>query len=213
MKIVYRIVAALLALAIIPSAYFLSFFYYSFDAALVYVADEVYISGLVDMFKDDTESIKKFFSGDGSFLSSHGAQQIKPPLISFAVFFALALLLSVVILLFAIFSNKRLLITSLGGLGLAFMGAAYISFGKLADLLTSGQVPLSSFFDTDGFSFLIKMGIQMAGGFLGLEVLRLTTATLIMTLLFAAIVVWGLAFILTEDDKEKAERKLKKSKH
>ncbi|HOO26318.1 MAG TPA: hypothetical protein PKW24_06865 [Clostridiales bacterium] len=213
MKIVYRIVAALLALAIIPSVYFLSFLYYSFDAALVYVADEVYVKDVIEMVKDDTESIKKFFSGDGNFLSSHGAQQIKPSLISFAVFFTLALLLSIVIFFFAVFSNKRILITGLGGLGLAFMGAAYLSFGKLADLLTSGKVPLSSFFDTEGFSFLIKMGIQMAGGLMGLKTLRLTSAPLIITLLFAAIVVWGLAFILTEDDKEKAERKLKKAKH
>jgi hypothetical protein len=57
------------------------------------------------------------------------------------------------------------------------------------------------------------MGIQMAGGLMGLKTLRLTSAPLIITLLFAAIVVWGLAFILTEDDKEKAERKLKKAKH
>ncbi|NLP47466.1 MAG: hypothetical protein GX345_00810 [Clostridiales bacterium] len=209
MKFVYRLVAALLALAIIPSAYFLSFFYYSFDAGLLYVADEVYISDTVNSLSGNDSVIKDLLTGKSEILSSHGVEQIKPTLIIFVAFFALALILSLIIFFFALFSNKQGLITALAGGGLASMAGVYISFGHMAKMLTSGQIPLSSFFESQGLSFLLNLGIQLADSILGLKALRLTSATLIMTVLFAAIVIWGLAFILTDDSKEKVDKKAK----
>ena len=70
---------------------------------------------------------------------------------------------------------------------------------------------MASLINTTDLSMLLSMAIQFVGSAITLKGLRLTSATMIMTVLFALIVIWGLAFILTEDENEKKARRMEKA--
>jgi hypothetical protein len=82
----------------------------------------------------------------------------------------------------------------------------------LAAPLLDGTISVSSLISTEDLSALFSIAVQLLGSAIDVEILQLTSATMIMTLVFAVIVVWGLAYILTEDESEKAARRLKKAK-
>lgn len=210
MKIVYRIVSALLALCVIPAAYYLSFVKYGISAGIK-IGDNQSLKELYTQFADKSSPFHGMLSGSGDFFANASVKSLMPAGICFLVFFAVALILSLVIFFFSVFSNKRLVITCLGGGGLLSMIAAYISFGRLVSPLLDGTMPVTSLFSIDDLSTWLKFAIQIAGSAIKIEVLQLTSATMIMSLIYAAIVIWGLAYILTEDESEKKLRRLKKA--
>ena len=214
MKIVFRIVTAALALCVIPAAYFLSFLKFGFSAVVMNIADDISISRAVTALTDETSPLNGFFSGSGGgkFFENEWVQSLMPAAISFLVFFAIAIVLSLVIFFFAVFSNKRLVMTCLGGGGILAMIGAYISFGQFAAPLLDGTISVGNLISTEDLSALLSIAVQFLGSAIKVEILQLTSATLIMTLIFAAIVIWGLAYILTEDESEKMQRKLQKAK-
>lgn len=204
MKIVYRIITALLTLCVIPAAYFLPILRARISISLLdnAIQDDVSISRLYGLFSEGG-SLNGLFNGEGDFFSNASVKSLMPAGICFLVFFALAIILSLVIFFFAVSSNKRIVMTSLGGGGLLCMIAAYISFGRLAAPLLDGSISIGDF---------LNMGIlgSIFGAAVKIEIFRLTSAPMIMAFIFAAIVIWGLAFVLTEDESEKREAKLKK---
>lgn len=211
MKIVFRIVAAALALCVFPAAYFLSLLKYGFSAVVINIGDELTLKQVVTTLTDKTNPINDLLSGSGDFFQNVWVQSLMPAAISFLVFFAIALILALVIFFFAVFSNKRLVITCLGGGGLLAIIAAYISFHQLASPLLDGTIPLNSLIDTAGLSALLSVAVQLLGSAISVTALQLTDATMIMGLIFVVIVIWGLAYILTEDENEKQQRRLKKA--
>lgn len=212
MKIVFRIVTAALALCVIPAAYFLSFLKFGFSAVVMNIADDISISRAVTALTDETSPLNGLFSGSGNFFENEWVQSLMPAAISFLVFFAIAIVLSLVIFFFAVFSNKRLAMTCLGGGGIIAMIGAYISFGRFAAPLMDGTISVGNLISTEDLSALLSIAVQFLGSAIKVEILQLTSATLVMTLIFAAIVIWGLAYILTEEESEKAARRLKKAK-
>lgn len=211
MKIVYRIVTALLALCIIPAAYFLSFLEYGIDAAVVVIRDDITLRQVSGVLMDKTSPINEFLSGSGNFFQNALVKSLMPAAISFLVFFAIALIVSLVIFFFAVLSNKRLVITCLAGGGLLAMIATYISFAQFTKPLLDGSITLASLIDTTDLSLLLNLAVQFVGSSITLAGLRLTSATVIMTLIFAVIMIWGLAYMLTEDESEKNARRLEKA--
>ncbi|NLX93817.1 MAG: hypothetical protein GXZ02_08155 [Clostridiales bacterium] len=212
MKIVFRIVTAALALCVIPAAYFLSFLKFGFSAVVMNIADDISISRAVTALTDETSPLNGLFSGSGNFFENEWVQSLMPAAISFLVFFAIAIILSLVIFFFAVFSNKRLAMTCLGGGGIIAMIGAYISFGRFAAPLMDGTISVGNLISTEDLSALLSIAVQFLGSAIKVEILQLTSATLIMTLIFAAIVIWGLAYMLTEDESEKQQRRVKKEK-
>ena len=212
MKIVFRIVTAALALCVIPAAYFLSFLKFGISAVVMNIADDISISRAVSALTDETSPLNGLFSGSGNFFENELMQSLMPAAISFLVFFAIAIVLSLVIFFFAVFSNKRLVMTCLGGGGVLAMIAAYISFGRFAAPLLDGSISLGNLISTKDLSAIFSIAVQFLGSAIKVEILQLTSATMIMTLIFAVIVIWGLAYILTEDESEKKQRKLNKAK-
>ncbi len=204
MKIVYRIVAALLAISVIPAAYFLDMLRVRISISLIdkAVQDDVSISRMYSLFSQGG-TLNGLFSGKGDFFSNASVKALMPAGICFLAFFALAIILSLVIFFFAVFSNKRLVITCLGGGGLLCIIAAYISFGRVAAPLLDGSITIADFLNMGVLGFLVNAAAKVT-------VLRLTSAPMIMAFIFAAIIIWGLAFVLTEDESEKREAKLKK---
>ena len=123
------------------------------------------------------------------------------PLVVAAVFIIIALVLGLVILGFAIFSNKIKVIIGLSGAGFLSTIAAYIAFGFFANPLVAGETTLSQILNMDG---IIASAII---GFLG-EVASFTLDGAFWGLMFImlGICAWSVSVFLVNksDEKEKA---------
>ncbi len=204
MKYVFRVVSAILALCVIPAAYFLSFVQFVFSAVVANVGDDFSIKEIFEQFIDKSSPFNSLLGDGGELMANPTVKILMPAGITFLSFFALALVLSLVIFFFALFSNKRILITSLGGAGFLSVMGMYIAFGRFVAPLLDGTIQVNDFLNVGTLGFLINSVVKI-------EVLKLTSAPLIMAAIFALIVIWGLAFMLTEDESEKKQRRLEKA--
>ncbi|NMP37351.1 MAG: hypothetical protein GX051_04400 [Clostridiales bacterium] len=222
MKALYRIVSALLAIAVLPVAVFTPLLIYriSFtglvsgiagllggifkgDAAQTIqdvlnskIGEELSIWG---GYKNYGTIIKDLISKGSTGNFTLGA--LKGPITAFLVFFAAALLIAVVIFFFSAFSNNKKTIAglSLGGCGMLI--GMKIAFDSVSDALINGGVTLSDIFGSEIVSTVLQV-----------EVLDLRSAFYYMLILFAAIFLWTLCFLLINigadpDEKKKKSRK------
>ncbi len=217
--IVFRVVTAIACIAIYPVFYF---------ADLIHILiTHTDISDLLNKLNGENtlqateESLSlaelpewlDLFSGftDGNFdfKASILQNELYRPLIVAAVFIIIALVLGLVILGFAIFSNKIKVIIGLSGAGFLSTIAAYISFSFFANPLMSGEITLSEVLNMDGIiSSLIV-------GFLG-EVASFTLDGAFWGLMFImlGICAWSVSVLLVNisDEKEKAMKKAERQR-
>ena len=209
--ILYRVVTAIACLAIYPVFYF---------ADLVHILiTHKEISDLLDKLNNEgnlhatEESISlselsqwidmfsSFTNSEFDFQKSILQNELYRPLVVAAVFIIIALVLGLVILGFAIFSNKIKVIIGLSGAGFLSTVAAYISFSALSNPLIAGEISLSELLNIDG---VIATAII---GFLG-EVASFTLDGAFWGLMFImlGICAWSVSVFLVNksDEKEKA---------
>ncbi len=209
--ILYRVVTAIACLAIYPVFYF---------ADLVHILiTHKEISDLLDKLNNEgnlhatEESISlselsqwidmfsRFTNSEFDFQKSILQNELYRPLVVAAVFIIIALVLGLVILGFAIFSNKIKVIIGLSGAGFLSTIAAYIAFGFFANPLVAGETTLSQILNMDG---IIASAII---GFLG-EVASFTLDGAFWGLMFImlGICAWSVSVFLVNksDEKEKA---------
>ncbi|MBE6804393.1 MAG: hypothetical protein E7528_05805 [Ruminococcaceae bacterium] len=209
--ILYRVVTAIACLAIYPVFYF---------ADLVHILiTHKEISDLLDKLNNEgnlhatEESISlselsqwidmfsSFTNSEFDFQKSILQNELYRPLVVAAVFIIIALVLGLVILGFAIFSNKIKVIIGLSGAGFLSTIAAYIAFGFFANPLVAGETTLSQILNMDG---IIASAII---GFLG-EVASFTLDGAFWGLMFImlGICAWSVSVFLVNksDEKEKA---------
>jgi len=198
LKIGFRIVSAALALCVIPAAYFLDLIRFRITISILpkAIQDDVSIKRIVDLLAPGGSFNGLFGSGKGNLFANAAVKDLTPAAVCFAVFFALAIIISLVIFFFAVFSKKQLVITCLGAGGLLSVIAAYISFGQIAAPLLSGKISIGDFLSKGLLGTIVGSAVKIA-------ILRLTSATFIMSLIFVAIVIWGLAYIVTDDSSSK----------
>jgi hypothetical protein len=207
LKIVFRVISAALALCVIPAAFFLDLLRVRVSVTLLpkAIQDDISIKRIYDLLAPGG-SFSGLFSGKGNLLADATVKSLMPAGICFASFFVLALLLSLVIFFSAVFSKKQLVITCLGAGGLVSVIAAYISFGRLVAPILSGAVSISDFVNIGALGLLVDSAIKF-------QMLRLTSATFVMGLVFAAIAIWGIAYIVTDENfGKKPVKKIKKIK-
>ena len=206
--ILYRVVTAIACVAIYPIFYFADLIH-----ILITHSD---ISDLIDKFNQEgtlhatEESISlaelprwiNMFSGfsDGSFdfKTSILQNELYRPLVVAAIFIMIALVLGLVILGFAVFSNKIKVVIGLSGAGFLSTIAAYIAFGFFANPLVAGETTLSQILNMDG---IIASAII---GFLG-EVVSFTLDGAFWGLVFImlGICVWSISVLLVNKSEEK----------
>ena len=150
-----------------------------------------------------------FTDGNFDFKASILQNELYRPLVVAAVFIIIALVLGLVILGFAIFSNKIKVIIGLSGAGFLSTIAAYISFSFFANPLMAGEITLSEVLNMDGvISSLIV-------GFLG-EVASFTLDGAFWGLMFImlGICAWSVSVLLVNisDEKEKAMKKAERQR-
>ncbi len=214
MKVVDRIVTALMAFAVIPVAIFTPVVHWIYQITVVGLAetfnikfsniqgdqgwteDDVSIKWIYDRIVNMKLDLSKIGSG-----TNEKVNAVLPYLKVAAVFFAIAVVIAFVIGVISIFTNaKRTQIGfSLGGI--ASLIVSIICFDKFAAPVISGEITIGSLFDIPFLSYITKMGS-----------LDLSTAWFLSLGLFIAIIVWNLAYMLTLPEEEAAKYKRKGKK-
>lgn len=220
--ILYRVVTAIMAVAMIPVALLSKMVF------IVVMHEEVsevlntllgtddpggtFVEwGFTDLF-DSSSSLSLFFDADSvsefQFSTVWDNVYLRAAFIAL-VFFVIALVISLVILGFAIFSNKIKVITGLSVGGLLAMAASWISFTNFfARPLTSGDITLREIFD--------GMGIvaSLAVGLIDITTVRLVGAFYGVFFLMLAILIWSVSVMIVnaDDEKAKAEKAMARAK-
>ena len=217
--ILFRVVTAIACIAIYPVFYF---------ADLIHILiTHTDISDLLNKLNGENtlqateESISlaelpewintfsSFTDGNFDFKASILQNELYRPLVVAAVFIAIALVLGLVILGFAIFSNKIKAIIGLSGAGFLSTIAAYISFSCFANPLMAGEITLSEVLNMNGIVSSLIIG------FLG-EVASFTLDGAFWGLMFImlGICAWAVSVLLVNisDEKEKAMKKAERER-
>jgi hypothetical protein len=202
MKALNRIVTALLAAAIFPVAYFT-------DIITVYAHANLYDSNIVEALS--IKRIVELFTGDGLFAgvfnkdNMSGIPEVllkfKGNFIAFAVCFALALLIALAIIIVAAATNSRKTTAALGAAGLLSIIGMRIAFSAVSSAVKAGTLTLGSLTD---MSFMNLFG--------KIVLVTMSTAPAVMTVLFLAILIWNVAFIVIDLGEEQPKKKAKHAK-
>lgn len=202
MKALNRIVTALLAIAVFPVAYFT-------DLITVYMHANLYDSNIVEALS--IKRIVELFTGDGLFAGvfnkdnmseiPEGLLKFKGNFIAFVVCFALALLVALATVIVAAATNSRKATASLGAAGLLSIIGMRIAFSAVSSAVKAGTLTLGSLTD---MSFMNLFG--------KIVLVTMSTAPAVMTVLFLAILIWNVAFIVIDLGEEQPKKKAKHAK-
>lgn len=217
MKYVYKIVAALGALSVIPMLGFLKIFYYKASSVAVQIlAFIANMKGNADMKEilaenggnlpqniADTMSVydlvslldfSQGFSGEGA---GDKFDLIVVPGIVLGIVAVLIVICAIVtaILAFAAKNNRMVIYSSVCGIGLTFMFSK--AFEAVAAPFLDQSISLSTILDSMWASFLGEI-----------EVMSLTNEFWFIAVAFAAVIVWTVLYNITLPENEKKERKL-----
>ena len=212
--IVYRVVTVILAVAVFPVTYF--------QKIVLILLDHEAISKLMELVTKDEKAgapgtiIEASFSDMGDMLSKlssmlggeGGASAILSnahfrPLIAAIAFLAVALVITLVIIGFAAFSNKVKVILGLSGGGLLMMLGSYISFSLFASPIVSGEVSLAELFGvTNGIAATVLSLIEVTA-------FNLQGAFFVDCFLLLGIFIWSASVLIVNmsENKENKEKK------
>lgn len=227
MKIVYKIVAAILALIVIPLAIFGPIMYYKVQSTAMQVllllaekyeiqpfADYLEENGeipdtLVDSFSlytalDIAEIAKTFAEGSSekedsavSEKTQNVADTVKAPTLTAGIIFILIMICSIVTAILAIVCKNNRKPVFSSLIGIGLSIVFKFAFESLAALFVDGTVSLSSFISNS----------LIAGLIANVEVLTLSTTYWLIPICFAGVAIWTLFYNITLPENEKIERK------
>ncbi len=218
MKYVYKIIAALGALAVIPVVIFAKTIYYKIASTamttIFLIGQLLKIEAITDIIKEnngvapeniaDATSLydlyKLFSSISGGSSSSDLAERLEvliAPAITCAVALILVVLCAVVtaVLALVVKNNRAVIYSSIAGIGLSMVFKE--SFEGLASPILNGTVNFGTLLDNTWASLI--------GSFTELD---LTTTFWFIPAIFGAVIIWTVLYNYTLPEKEKRERKL-----
>lgn len=217
MKYVYKIVAALGALSVIPMLGFLKIFYYKASSVAVQIlAFIANMKGNADMEKIlaenggnlpeniadtmsvyDLVSLLDFSEGFSSDAVGDKFDLIVVPGIVLGVIAVMLVVCAIVtaVFAFAAKNNRMVIYSSVCGIGLTFMFSK--AFEAVAAPFLDQSISLSTIFDSMWASFLGEI-----------EVMTLTNEFWFIAVVFLAVIIWTVLYNITLPENEKKERKL-----
>lgn len=218
--ILYRVVTVIMAVAMYPLFYFLDLIYIQMDHTgiaeiisslsnnsstnLSVTYEQFSVPELIDL----ANTVKGFINEDTSFnLWSNSACR---PLVIAIVFLAIALVLGVVILGFAAFSNKVKAITGLSGAGFVCTIVSFLCFSEgFAAPIINGDVSLAKLIGQDG-NALLELVFSVVGE---ITFLNLESAFFAVMFLMLGILIWSIAVLVVNksEEKEKAMKEAARS--
>ncbi|MGI6746249.1 MAG: hypothetical protein BWY46_00225 [Firmicutes bacterium ADurb.Bin300] len=194
MKIVYKVVTAVLAACILPLIIFLPIIDYCFNTPLLefvepgkkYIADSISVAGLLE----NVSLLSKFETGGNT---PAGLKAFINPALTAVVFLILIAVFAILTCVLAIVMKKGTgaCISVIYGMMCTYMFT--VSFNSLVKPLTDGSVSIASLFDS--------WQLALVGS---VEYIKISGAYYYIYIMFAAILVWTLAYYLTipkEDTK------------
>lgn len=216
MKIVDRIICALLSFGVILAAFFAPIVHWIYQITVYGIAngliggltgeyvgnandqgwteDDYSLYNIYKLLKDFDVDIKALFTGNAEINPNLEVfvPLVKPVLICFALVLVIALVTAIVSLV----SKMKLPRMILSGAGIVSLIFLKSSFDKLVLPIISGKVTMGSLLDIPWLGMITKI-----------EVINLSGGWVMMIMLFAAIILWNVSYILTSDDKNKAVKK------
>lgn len=217
MKYVYKIVAALGALSVIPMLGFLKIFYYKASSVAVQIlAFIANMKGNADMEKIlaenggnlpeniadtmsvyDLVSLLDFSQGFSSDAVGDKFDLVIVPGIVLGVIAVMLVICAIVtaIFAFAAKNNRMVIYSSVCGIGLTFMFSK--AFEAVAAPFLDQSISLSTLLDSMWASFLGEI-----------EVMTLTNEFWFIAVVFLAVIIWTVLYNITLPENEKKERKL-----
>lgn len=206
MKYVYKVVNAILAIATLPAAFFLEFFFIQASTSLIDVGIEESFSlkRLYNIFISKTDPFAMFFENTTYFEWPEQLDPLVPWLIASAVFFALAIIAAIFIFVWSICSNKRIVNIIAGGAGILFVILMSVFFNKAASFLTLGTINIVEAIAGNGLL------ASLLGSVVNVDTLVLGGFKNALIILFVIIIIWTLSFILIDLGDEKEEKPAKK---
>jgi hypothetical protein len=216
MKYVYKLVAAVGALAVIPALFLLKIIYFKISSAalsaIFYIGQLAGIEQITNALNGSNTvpdsiadiyslyDLYSLFSDIGSSETSDLIEKLNPlitPAITTAVVLVLIVICAIITAIFAIATknNRYVIYSSICGIGLSLM--LYECFSDLASIILSGTVSLATVLDS--------VWAGMIGSF---EKLELVTNFWFIPAIFGAIILWTVLYNYTLPEKEKRERKL-----
>lgn len=217
MKLVYKIVSALCALAVLPAMVFSPIIYYYVSSVAlqgILALAELMNSGAVQQYLDeynldsvpegiaDTASIYDMVDLVGQFGGGNASSEILdkieimiPSLIAtaIAIVFTIVCAIVTVVFAFACKDNRKVIASSFAGLGFSLMVPMLIE--NTVAPLVSGAISISDFID----SFLASLIADV-------EVIEVAPMYYLIPALFGFIALWTVLYNATLPEKEKAER-------
>lgn len=217
MKYVYKIVAAIGSLAIIPVLLFTKIFYFKMSSIavqlLAYIAQATGSSNMEEILTQnggkaptgiaDTLSYYDFygmfagFSGSGDRTIAETLGGVFTPVVLFAVVSLMVIICAIVTAILAIVvkNNRKVIYSSIVGIGLSVMLSCI--FEDIATPVIEGTVSLSTLLDS--------VWAGLLGNF---DKLALSTNFWFIPAIFGAVILWTVLYNYTLPEKEKRERKL-----
>lgn len=217
MKYVYKIVAALGALSVIPMLGFLKIIYYKASSVAVQIlAFIANLRGNADMEEIlaenggnlpeniadtmsvyDLVSLLDFSQGFSSDAVGDKFDLLIVPGIVLGIIAAMLVICAIVtaVFAFAAKNNRMVIYSSVCGIGLTFMFSK--AFEAVAAPFLDQSISLSTIFDSMWASFLGEI-----------EVMTLTNEFWFIAVVFLAVIIWTVLYNITLPENEKKERKL-----
>lgn len=217
--IMYRVVTAILAIAMFPAVYFADLF--TFEIAHTDISNllgtignltgQGTVGGTLHTTYDSIslhelpqwiDTFSGFINEDFDFKASILQNALYRPVVVAVAFLALALVIGLVILGFAIFSNKIKVITALSASGFLCTLASYISFtGFFAEKVLAGDITLAQLFNMNG---IITSAIA---SFIGEVILfTLDGAFFAVMFLLLGICLWSVSVMIVNASEEKEKQ-------
>lgn len=218
MKYVYKIVAALGALSILPMIVFLENIYFKLTSgalsAIFYIGQLLGNETLAQTIKDnngvipegmaDTVSLYELYDLISDFNGSDNSGDLIEkidvlisPLITAGVVLVLIAICAILTAIFAfvVKDNRKVIYSSIAGIGLSFMFSE--CFEGIAAPILDGKISLATLME------------NIFGGLIGrVDELTITTNFWFIPAVFGAIILWTVLYNYTLPENEKKERKL-----
>lgn len=223
MKALYRIVAAVIVLLTFPALYFQKAIRVVMELNIVdgFFDDSFAISDFVNFVRDyNIQLSSESFTFTERIITT--LQPLKAPAITALVFLCVALVMVFAVFFCSVFTNAKkvnLVFSAIGAVGVI---GTIASFNSMADIVISGELPLTSILDAvlaDSENLIASIaGMLGAGSLLNvigeLKIFQLSSAFTIFLFIFIFEILWSLSFILISLDEAKTPKaeKAKKKK-
>ncbi len=205
MKYLYRIVNALLAATVFPIILLMDFVYFRIGTTVVDAGlhETLSVKDMIDIVRGE-----HYFSyiyeaaADSDFHWPDAFDTINGRLITAGVCLALVIVVALFIIIWSIFSNKRLPIIIADAMGIIATIVMICCFNSAASVITTGVI---------GISDILSSGIltSILGSLVKIEAISLAGFQNGLLFAFAFLIVWTGAFYIIEigEPKENASKK------